>query len=239
MIRSVNPRAQFSFRSRRMGASPVSAISGSSVVGAAVSLAAAGVSDWLNSIQLSHDADTATTEIANQFATQMANLDSAYLNTPNPTCADQRAALDAFDQAWAWVQSPSGCGNGAYGSAGNACISERAPGGKYDATAANRDPIANDPRVASLGCDTSQQLLLPSGTSGFVATGTTAAGGNATTGQTAAQLAAAAVTAAATVPVTTAAATPASTLTSTIIAGVPDLYVYGAAGLLLFLMVKK
>lgn len=199
MIRSVPVGTQFTFRRRMGSASSASGLTSLATagIGAGVSLATAAVSDWLNSIQLSHNADSAATAIANQFATQMGNLDSAYLNTPNPTCADQRAALDAFDMAWAWVQSPQGCGNPGYGSAGNRCISERAPGGKYDATAANRNPIANDPRVT--GCDTSSSVLLPSST-GYTESGITAGGGSSTTGQTAAQIAAAALAATATPP---------------------------------------
>ncbi len=103
---------------------------------------------------------TSATEIVNGWAQQMGNLTRSYLAESNPTCADQRAALDAFDQSWMWLQSQAGCGNGAYGAAGLACIADRKPGGKFDATRANRDPIANDPRVS--GCDTSPQLLLPS-----------------------------------------------------------------------------
>ena len=231
MIRSVPMGTQFTFR-RRIGSAASSATGLTSLasagIGAGVSLATTAVTDWLNSIQLSHDADSATTAIANQFATQMANLDSAYLNTPDPTCADQRAALDAFDMAWAWVQSPSGCGNPSYGSAGNACISERAPGGKYDATAANRNPIANDPRVASLGCDTSASVLLPSST-GYTESGITAGGGSSTTGQTAAQIAAAAVSS-----VATAAAAPATTTATT----TPNYLLYGAAALGVYLLAK-
>ncbi len=139
-------------------------------VSAAVGLASAAVGQWMNSIQLSHDADTATTLIVNGLATQLQNLDDAYLAEPDPSCADQRSALDAYDQAWAWLQSPAACGNPSYGSAGNRCISDRAPGGEYPWATYYRDPIANDPRLATAGCDTGSELLLPS-----LATGTYAA----------------------------------------------------------------
>jgi len=142
-----------------------------------VGLASTAVSDWMNSIQLSHDADTATTLIVNGLATQLANLDSAYFAENPPSCADQRAALDAYDEAWAWLQSPAACGNPSYGRAGNACISDRAPGGKFPWATYYRTPIANDPRLANAGCDTSQQVILPSLTTGtYQPTGITAAG---------------------------------------------------------------
>jgi hypothetical protein len=161
---------------RRIGAAvafdPISA-----GISAGVGLASAAIGSWMNSIQLSHDADTATTLIVNGLATQLQNLLNAYMAEPNPSCADQRAALDAYDQAWAWLQSPAACGNPSYGSAGNRCISDRAPNGEYPWQSYYRDPIANDPRLANAGCDTSQEILLPSLSTGtYAATGITAAG---------------------------------------------------------------
>jgi hypothetical protein len=145
-------------------------------IGAGVALASSAVSDWMNSIRLSHDADTATTLIVNGLAAQLANLDTAYFDAP-PSCATQRAALDAYDQAWLWLQSAAACGNPNFGSAGNRCISDRAPGGKYPWAAYYRDPIANDPRLSAAGCDTSQELILPSLTTGtYAPTGITASG---------------------------------------------------------------
>jgi hypothetical protein len=211
-------------------------------IGAGVSLAAAGVSDWLNSIQLSHDADSATTEIANGLATQLQNLSAAYFAEPNVTCADQRAALDAFDQALVWFQSPAGCGNPAYGAAGNACISQRAfPGAKYSYIDDIRTPMANDPRLANAGCDTSADVILPTVSGGYADTGITAAGGSSATGQTAAQIAAAAV-AATTTPATSPvvdSALAAATPSSTIFAGIPDSYVYIGAGIAAFLLLRS
>lgn len=159
--------------------SAISAASGATAletagIGAAVSLASTAVTDWMNSIQLSHNADTATTLIVNGLAQQLANLDAAYLAAP-PSCAGQRAALDAYDQAWQWLSSPAACGNPTYGQAGNKCISDRAPGGKYPWATYYRAPIATDPRVN--GCDTSQEVLLPSLSTGtYSASGITSAG---------------------------------------------------------------
>jgi hypothetical protein len=200
------------YRNRRLGDATSALIGGG--IGAGVSLAVAGVNDWLQSIQQSHSQDTGATVIANEFAQQMGNLDAAYLAEVSPTCADQRAALDAFDAAWAWVSGPTGCGQAALGSAGQRCISERKPGGIYDATAANRNPIANDPRMIGQGCDTSVQLFLPNASTGLLQpTGLTVGGGSSSTGQTAAQLAAAAVTAAATQSAGSVVTTPAGTTT--------------------------
>lgn len=209
MIRSAHSHATFRNARGRIGAVDY--------ISAGVGLAVAGAQTWLNSINQSHAQMTSATEIVNGWAQQMGNLTRSYLEQPNPTCADQRAALDAFDQSWMWLQSQYGCGNGAYGAAGLACISDRAPGGKYDATRANRDPIANDPRVS--GCDTSPQLLLPS-----LTTGTYAPAGNPTyppntqpyNGSVAGQVAPA-----------------------TLIEGIPNIAVYAGIGLLAFLFLRS
>ena len=221
MIRSVPTGAQFTFR-RRMGdaSSAVGFNPLTAGISAGVSLAATAAGLWMNSIQLSHDADTATTQIANGLATQFQNLLSAYMSEPNPSCADQRAALDAFDEALEWFEGPNGCGNGAYGSAGNACVSERATAGaKYSYVDAFRTPIANDPRLAGMGCDTGNLVILPTVSGGYQSTGITSTGGSGTTGATAAQIAAAAVAAAST-PV----ATPVATTTAA-----PNYFLIGAA----------
>jgi hypothetical protein len=64
--------------------------------------------------------------------------------TPRPLSLQQEA-LANFDQIWsALVQE---CSNPALGSAGQRCISERQPGGKYDFTSYYRTPIANDTNI--------------------------------------------------------------------------------------------
>lgn len=242
MIRSIPTQARFTFRGRMMGSGASALISSSSLIsagiGAGVSLAAAGVSDWLNSIQLSHDADSATTAIANGLATQLVNLSNAYFTEPNVTCADQRAALDAFDNALVWFQSPAGCGNPSYGAAGNACISQRAfPGAKYSYIDEIRTPMANDPRLANAGCDTAADVILPTASGGYAETGITAAGGSSTTGQTAAQIAAAAV--AATSPAIATPSPLAAVTTTSIIAGIPDSITIGGGAFLLYLLTRS
>lgn len=103
----------------------------------------------MGSIQLSHDADTATTQIVNGLEPLLNQNKNAYLAGPG-TCADQAAALAAFDSAMKWLISPAGCGNGSYGSAGNRCVADRMceSGCKFPWIAWYRDPIANDPRAA-------------------------------------------------------------------------------------------
>jgi hypothetical protein len=117
-------------------------------ISAGVGLATSAASLWLNSINLSHQADTATTQIVNGLEPLLNANKNAYLSGPG-TCADQAAALAAFDSAWLWLQSSAGCGRPGYGSAGNRCISDRGPGGKFPWFAWYRDPIANDPRANS------------------------------------------------------------------------------------------
>jgi len=128
---------------------PTGAILAGAGISAGVSLATSAAGMWLNSINQSHQAMTATTQIVNGLEPLLRANKDAYLSGPG-TCADQAAALAAFDSAWQWLISPKGCGSGVFGSAGNACISDRGPGGKFPWFTWYRDPIANDPRAA--GC---------------------------------------------------------------------------------------
>lgn len=131
-----------------------SALLGSGI-SAGVSLASSAVNTWLNQINLAHDADTATTQIVNGLAPLLQTNVNAYLAGPR-TCADQAAAESAYLTAVQWLFSVAGCGNGAYGSAGNRCISDRfGPGGatdtnaKYPWASYYYTPIASDPQAAS------------------------------------------------------------------------------------------
>lgn len=241
MIRSVPTGASFSFGRRRLG-DATAALAFNPVtagISAGVSLVTTGIGAWMNSIQTSHNADTATTLIVNGLQQQFINLNKAYFAEPRPSCADQRAALNAYDQAWLWLQSPQACGNPNYGSAGNRCISDRAPGGRWDWAATYRDPIANDPRLGGQ-CDTGQAVILPTIASGYVDTGISATGGSDSTGQTAAQIAAAAVQSSIGAPAPAPAAAAPSTIT---IPGtstqIPTTYAYIGVAALLLLMVKK
>lgn len=184
MIRSIPLRHGHNFRNGRgrIGDATSALIGGGISAGVSLATDAAGL--WMQSIQLSHNADSATTAIVNGLATQLMNVSHAYFSLSNPTCADQRAALDAIDQGIAWLQSPAACGNPNYGAAGNRCISERAfPGAKYSYVDEIRTPIANDPRVSGAACDTGAQIFLPSLSTGtYQATSITSTGGSAATG---------------------------------------------------------
>jgi hypothetical protein len=246
MIRSVPVTAGFTFDRRGSGTRRIGDVSAALAfnpvtagIGVATSLASAAITGWMQSIQLSHNADTATTLIVNGLAQQLSNLVNAYMSEP-ASCASQRAALDAYDSAWAWLQSSAACGNPTYGSAGNRCISDRAPGGKYPWQSYYRDPIANDPRLSSAGCDTGQALFLPSLQTGtYQDTGITSTGGSSTTGQTAAELAAAASASPATS--TNAAAIASSAIAAA--AAIPSLdsstYLYVGLGLLGVLLLTR
>lgn len=227
MIRDVPTGAEFTFR-RRMGGGvafdPLSA-----GISAGVGLATAAIGDWMQSIQVRNMGKSGATAIANAMATQLTNLRNAYLSEQNVTCSDQRAALDAFDAALIWFQSPAGCGNPQFGSAGDRCISERVnAGAKYSYVDAIRNPIASDPRLSAAGCDTGTAVYLPSLQTGtYQSTGITSTGGSAATGQTAAQIAAQAV----------AATTPAGVLTDA--SGAPNYLLIGAAALAAVLVAKS
>ncbi len=238
MIRSASPQqpAQFTYQHRprpRMGEVSLASTALSSGISAGVSLVTTGLQLWMSSIQQSHAADTDTTLIVNNLAQQLSNLVAAYQAEPNPTCADQRHALDAYDNAWAWLQSPAACGGHNYGRAGNACISDRAPGGKYPWQTYYRDPIANDPRLASVQCDTGLSVLLPSiTTGGYSDTGITSTGGSSQSGATAAQIAAA-------IGANPPANSGGQATQGTILPGVPNAYLYaGAAALALLAVIK-
>lgn len=85
------------------------------------------------------------TEVANYAECIMAVNLNTYMNQPAPRLASaQSAALSVFQQAWNYLQQ--GCG-AVTGSAGDNCISQRQPGGKYDLWQWAYYPIANDPCV--------------------------------------------------------------------------------------------
>ncbi|MBZ5581495.1 MAG: hypothetical protein LAQ30_04680 [Acidobacteriia bacterium] len=65
-----------------------------------------------------------------------------YLSGPR-TPEKQRAALEYFDQQWAWLRSPQGCGSRLLGSAGAACLADRSRDGRWPWEVYYRDPIVN------------------------------------------------------------------------------------------------
>jgi len=185
--------AQFTLGRRRMGMSPAAAATSfnpiTAGIGAGVGLATAAASMWMQNNVRKNNAKSATTAIVNGLEEQLRNLRDAYLSERNPSCADQRAALNLYDEAWAWLQSPAACGQQGFGSAGDACVADRAPGGRWPWKSYYRDPMATDPRMAELGCDTGLSVLLPNFNTGtYMSTGITSTGGSTQTGANAAQI---------------------------------------------------
>lgn len=155
----------FSFQPR-LGFSPAAAVAFNPLtagIGAGVGLAVAGAQMWLQHNDMKNRSKSATTAIVNQLEEQLRNLRDVYLASVQPSCSDQRAALNLYDQAWQWLQGPAACGEPGFGSAGDACIADRAPGGRWPWRSYYRDPIANDPRLDGLSCDVSTEILLPGG----------------------------------------------------------------------------
>lgn len=123
-------------------------------ISAGVQLATSAAALWLNSIQQSHNADTITTLDVNKLASLLQDNVNAYLAGPG-TCADQAAALAAYQSGVEWLQGPSGCGAPNLGSAGNRCISDRfGDSAKWPWKSYYYDPIANDPRAAGCASNT-------------------------------------------------------------------------------------
>jgi hypothetical protein len=68
----------------------------------------------------------------------------AYLGGPH-TVQRRDAALQFFDQKWAWLKSSDGCGSRLLGSAGQRCLDDRSRAGSWSWEQYYRDPIANTP----------------------------------------------------------------------------------------------
>jgi hypothetical protein len=136
-------------------------------VGLAIGAAIVGVTALISSIfGKGNQRASAATERIN-YAEDLAkkNLE-AYMASPH-TQVNQAAALQNFDDIWAWIVSQDGCGDQDLKSAGEACISERSPGGKYDYRAWYRDPIANAPLTDEPGASsTTAESVLSSVTGG-------------------------------------------------------------------------
>jgi len=72
-----------------------------------------------------------------------ANRD-AYVSGPH-TVQRQQAALQYFDQNWAWLKSSVACGSKLLKQAGQSCISDRSRPGPWPWETDYRDPIAATP----------------------------------------------------------------------------------------------
>lgn len=206
------------------GVDPVSA-----GISAGTALATSALSSWLADKKANAMSKTYTTTIVNDLEPLLRANANAYLAGPG-TCADQSAALYAFDSAWQWLQSTQACGNPQLGTPGQNCINDRAPGGKWDWTSYYRTPIANDPRVS--GCTTAQGADQSAVTNVL----NKISGSNATTnaGQFTTTTSVDPTTGATVVTSSPVASTdPLSALTSMTVAGIPVLYLAGGALLLL------
>jgi hypothetical protein len=85
-------------------------------------------------------ANVTVTEYADGMEVSLAANRNAYLAGPR-TPALQAAALQYYDQQWAYLISPAECGEKLLGSAGVACIADRSAGGKWPWRTYYRDPI--------------------------------------------------------------------------------------------------
>lgn len=116
----------------------------------------------------------ATTQIVNQAEQLLQQNLAAWqsLSATDKTLTTQAAALQNFDNVWAQVVRA--CESGAYGSAGQACVNDRAQGSCHYQVAGGcwnwfvgyRDPIANDPQVQSPVTSVLSSVL-PAGVSGI------------------------------------------------------------------------
>lgn len=135
-------------------------------IGAGIALASLAIQAIMNSG--CGQSCIVSTGFANQANSALQQNIEAYFAIPAPRPRSaQTAALQNFDQFWAWLQAPQQCGNPALGTAGQKCISDRAAGACTWKQAADtvppwgvpaagacwnwfngyRDPIANDTNV--------------------------------------------------------------------------------------------
>jgi hypothetical protein len=91
----------------------------------------------------------ATTQVVNDLEPILRQNVDGYLSGPR-TPESQAAALQNFDQGWAYLVSAQACGNSQMGNPGKACISDRARGGQFDWHRLYRDPIASDVPVSGV-----------------------------------------------------------------------------------------
>src|SRR6185437_12887464 len=90
-------------------------------ISAGVGLATATLGSWLSDKRQTGQQKVASTSIVNDLEPLLNANKNAYLAGPG-TCADQAAALTAFDSAMEWLQSPQACGNLQLGTPGQNCI---------------------------------------------------------------------------------------------------------------------
>lgn len=114
------------------------------VIGAAVAGVTLGLQLLFN--RKGPQQKVASTKIVDELEPLLKNNVEAYISGPR-TRSNQAAALQNFDDAWAWLSSAEACGNPSLGNPGKACLSDRARGGQWDWFARYRDPISEDTSV--------------------------------------------------------------------------------------------
>lgn len=114
------------------------------VIGAAVAGVTLGLQLLMN--RKGPQQKVASTKIVDDLEPLLKNNVEAYFSGPR-TRSSQAAALQNFDDAWAWLTSAEACGNAALGNPGKACIADRDRGGKWDWFARYRSAIAEDAEV--------------------------------------------------------------------------------------------
>ena len=111
------------------------------IIGPALAMLTMAIS---SSIARRNAQKTAATRVVDEVEPDMERNREIYMQGPRTRSA-QEQALANFDAMWAHVAQA--CSNPQLGSAGQRCISERQPGGKWDWFAYYRDPIATDSQV--------------------------------------------------------------------------------------------
>lgn len=115
------------------------------IIGAAIAGVTLLIGSWLNSIAKHNAEKAATTQIVNTAEPLLKQNVTAYLSTPTHTVSEQAQALANYDNIWAQVVKA--CSTGGYEAAGQRCVSDRSPGGKFPWATWYRDPIANSTTV--------------------------------------------------------------------------------------------
>ena len=128
------------------------------VIGAAVAGVALGLQLLLN--RKGPKQKVASTQIVDELEPLLKNNVEAYMSGPR-TRSSQAAALQNFDDAWAYLVSSEACGNTQLGNPGKACIADRGQGGKWDWFTRYRGPIAQDAGVKDDPVADSISQLLP------------------------------------------------------------------------------
>jgi hypothetical protein len=117
------------------------------IVSAAIGAASQGAQMMIARNQASGAQKSSATSVVNDTERHMRQNLDAWNASPTKYLSEQAVAVETYDRLWDYLIGRQGCGNPALGQAGQFCISERSPGGKWDYKVYYRDPIANDAAV--------------------------------------------------------------------------------------------